>query len=59
MNGTTIDEHSLMPLGLFLAGIAIAASLAWKTATMKADTKAKLRELERRLDELERDEPKD
>ena len=53
-NSNTLTSETWIPLGLFLGGIAMTATLVWKLASSKAITDAKLKEMQKRLDWLER-----
>jgi len=50
----TVSLETWMPLGLFLAGIAMTATLVWKVATHKSLTDSKLKQIEKQIDELEK-----
>ncbi|MAK37899.1 MAG: hypothetical protein CMC15_17200 [Flavobacteriaceae bacterium] len=52
-NSNTLTTQTWIPLGLFLAGVAMTASVVWKVASHKAKTDAKLQELQERLNRLE------
>ena len=52
--GNVINESTLIPLGLFLAGLTMTTTLVWKAASQKAATDMKLKELIDRVDRLER-----
>ena len=49
-----IDENTLVPIGILLTGVAVSATLAWKAATKNAAYKNKLKELDKRINELEK-----
>ena len=53
-NSSTLTTETWIPLGLFLGGIAMTATLVWKLASSKATTDAKLKEMQKRLDWLEK-----
>ena len=52
--GNVINESTLIPLGLFLAGLAMTTTVVWKAASQKAATDMKLKELIDRVERLER-----
>ena len=52
--GTVLSESTLIPFGLFLAGLAFTSTLIWKVASHKAATEMKLKELERKVERLEK-----
>ena len=49
-----LSESTLIPFGLFLAGLAFTSTLIWKVASHKAATEMKLKELERKVERLEK-----
>ena len=51
----TLTEHTWIPLGLFLAGIAMTATVVWKVASHKTNTDAKLLDLQKRIKRLEKE----
>ena len=53
-NSNTLSTETWIPLGLFLAGIAITATTVWKVAAHKAKTDAKISTLEEKVDALEK-----
>ena len=53
-NSNQLSTNTWIPLGLFLAGIAMTATVVWKVASHKAKTDAKLKELQQRLKRLEK-----
>jgi len=57
-NSNTLTTQTWIPLGLFLAGVAMTASVVWKVASHKAKTDAKLLELQERLNRLEKSKKK-
>ena len=57
-NSNTLTSETWIPLGLFLGGIAMTATLVWKVASSKATTDAKLKEMQKRLEWLERKQEK-
>ncbi|QDP48653.1 MAG: hypothetical protein Unbinned97contig1000_38 [Prokaryotic dsDNA virus sp.] len=57
-NSNTLTTETWIPLGLFLAGVAMTASVVWKVASHKAKTDAKLLELQERLNRLEKSKKK-
>lgn len=48
-----LNESTLIPFGLFLAGLAMTTTVVWKVASHKAHTDSKLNEVMRRLEQLE------
>ena len=52
--GNVINESTLIPLGLFLAGLAMTTTVVWKAASQKVATDMKLKELIDRVERLER-----
>ncbi len=52
--GTVLSEGTLIPLGLFLAGLAMTSNLVWKVASHKAGTEMRLKELFKRMERLEK-----
>ena len=57
-NSNTLTSETWIPLGLFLGGIAMTATLVWKVASSKATTEAKIKEMQKRLEWLERKQEK-
>ena len=55
---STLSTETWIPLGLFLAGIAMTATVVWKVASHKAKTDAKLIELQERLKIIENKQKK-
>ena len=51
----TLTEQTWIPLGLFLAGIAMTATVVWKVASHKTNTDAKLLDLQKRIKRLEKE----
>ncbi len=49
----TLSETTLIPLGLFLAGLAMTTTVVWKVASHNAKTDAKMTDLIRRIEQLE------
>ena len=49
-----ISDSTLLPLSLFIGGIAFTATLTWRASSAKANLAHQLSEIERRLDSLER-----
>ena len=52
-NGTILSTETWIPLGLFLAGIAMTATVVWKVAAHKTSTDAKITALEDKVSVLE------
>ena len=52
--GTVFSEGTLIPFGLFLAGLAMTSTLVWKVATHKAGTEMRLKELVKRMERIEK-----
>ena len=50
-----ISDSTLLPLSLFIGGIAFTATLTWRASSAKANLAHQLAEIERRLDSLERE----
>ena len=50
----SIDESTVLPLSLFLGGVALSAAFAWRVASARASITHKLDEMERRIQNLER-----
>tara|TARA_R110002012_G_scaffold79909_3_gene202946 strand:+ start:633 stop:917 length:285 start_codon:yes stop_codon:yes gene_type:complete len=48
-----LHEATLIPFGLFLAGLAMTTTVVWKVASHKANTDFKLNEVMRRLKQVE------
>jgi len=53
-NSNTLTTQTWIPLGLFLGGIAMTATLVWKVASHKTNTDAKIMDMQKRLEWLER-----
>ena len=51
--GSVFSEGTLIPFGLFLAGLAMTSTLVWKVATHKAGTEMRLKELVKRMERIE------
>tara|TARA_R100001129_G_scaffold132469_1_gene93933 strand:+ start:501 stop:770 length:270 start_codon:yes stop_codon:yes gene_type:complete len=51
--GSVLSEGTLIPFGLFLAGLAFTSTLVWKVASHKAATEMKIKELEKKVEKLE------
>lgn len=49
-----LNQDTLIPFGLFLAGLAMTATVIWKVASHKAGTEVTMREIIKRLDRLEK-----
>tara|TARA_R110000824_G_scaffold18906_2_gene74142 strand:- start:237 stop:509 length:273 start_codon:yes stop_codon:yes gene_type:complete len=58
INSNSVTTETWIPLGLFLGGIAMTATLVWKVASSKATTDAKLKEMQKRLAWLEKKQEK-
>ena len=52
--GNTLTGNTLIPLGLFLAGIAMTSAMVWGIATHKSRIENDLRDLKRRIRDLEK-----
>tara|TARA_R100000995_G_scaffold18922_3_gene7841 strand:- start:1166 stop:1498 length:333 start_codon:yes stop_codon:yes gene_type:complete len=50
-----ISDSTLLPLSLFIGGIAFTAAITWKSANAKSRLLHKLENIESRLDRLERE----
>ena len=50
---TTLNESTLVPLGILLSGIALSATLAWKSSSTHTRLQLKVEELENRIIRLE------
>lgn len=50
---SVINDSTLLPLSLFIGGIAFTATLTWRASSAKANLAHKLDEIERRLKALE------
>ena len=50
-----ISDSTLLPLSLFIGGIAFTATLTWRASSAKSNLTHQLAEIERRLDSLERE----
>ena len=57
-NSNTLSTATWIPLGLFLGGIAMTATVVWKVASHKAQTDAKIREMSKKIEWLERQQNK-
>ena len=51
---TTISVDTWMPLGLFLGGIAMTATVVWKVSAHKTKTDSKLEMIEEKIKQLEK-----
>ena len=58
-SGNVLNENTLIPFGLFLAGLAMTTTVVWKVASQKAATDMKVKELIDRVERLERLRDKD
>tara|TARA_R100000963_G_scaffold32792_1_gene24720 strand:- start:945 stop:1280 length:336 start_codon:yes stop_codon:yes gene_type:complete len=54
-SGGIINDSTLLPMSLFIGGIAFTATLTWRASSAKSNLAHKLAEIERRLDSLEQD----
>ena len=50
-----ISDSTLLPLSLFIGGIAFTATLTWRASTAKSNLAHQLEQIERRLNTLEHD----
>ena len=50
---SVLSESTLVPLGLFFLGLAMATTMVWKVATHKATVEARLKDLVNRIDRIE------
>ena len=48
-----INNSTLLPLSLFIGGIAFTAALTWRTSSAKSELQYRLQEIERRLKAIE------
>jgi len=48
-----INDSTLLPLSLFVGGIALSAAFTWRAASAKAEWKHRLDSIEQRLNKLE------
>ena len=48
-----INDSTLLPLSLFIGGIAFTAALTWRTSSAKSELQYRLKDIERRLKEIE------
>ena len=54
-SGTSIiSDGTLLPLSLFIGGIAFTAMLTWRTSSAKSELQYRLKDIERRLDSIEK-----
>ena len=53
-----INDSTLLPLSLFIGGIAFTAALTWRTSSAKSELQYRLKDIERRLDSIEKQEGK-
>ena len=53
-----INDSPLLPLSLFIGGIAFTAALTWRTSSAKSELQYRLKDIERRLDSIEKQEVK-
>lgn len=51
---TPITVETLIPLGLFFAGLAITSTIVWKAAAHKTKSDQQISNLSKRVEELER-----
>ena len=54
-SGGIISESTLLPLSLFIGGIAFTATLTWRASSAKSNLTHQLKQIERRLDSLEQE----
>ena len=50
---TVMNSSTLVPIGILLSGIALSATLAWKSSSMQTRLQMKIEHLEKRIDRLE------
>tara|TARA_Y100000296_G_C5121744_1_gene230764 strand:- start:306 stop:611 length:306 start_codon:yes stop_codon:yes gene_type:complete len=55
-NANTLSVDTWMPLGLFLGGIAMTATVVWKVSAHKTKTDNKLEMLEEKIKQLEKNQ---
>ena len=48
-----INDSTLLPLSLFIGGIAFTAALTWRTSSAKSELQYRLKDIERRLKDIE------
>ena len=48
-----INNSTLLPLSLFIGGIAFTAALTWRTSSAKSELQYRLKDIERRLKSIE------
>lgn len=53
-NGISINEATLLPLGLFLGGLVTTTVVVWKIATHAKDIESQLSSLDKRMNDLEK-----
>lgn len=53
-NTGTLTTNTLVPLGLFLGGVFLTASLVWRAATHKSGVENEISRLKDRIERLER-----
>tara|TARA_R100000655_G_scaffold33513_1_gene65943 strand:- start:5748 stop:6089 length:342 start_codon:yes stop_codon:yes gene_type:complete len=49
-----ISDGTLLPLSLFIGGIAFTAALTWRTSSAKSELQFRLKDIERRLTSIEK-----
>jgi len=50
---TVMNSSTLVPIGILLSGIALSATLAWKSSSMQTRLEMKIERLEEKIDKLE------
>ena len=50
---TVMNSSTLVPIGILLSGIALSATLAWKSSSMQTRLEMKIEQLEEKIDKLE------
>lgn len=51
--GDILSEKTLIPLGIFIAGIGVVSTIAWKLATVATRVLVRMENLERRISRIE------
>ena len=54
-DSSIISDSTLLPLSLFIGGIAFTAAITWKSASAKSKLIHQLEDIERRLSAIEKD----
>lgn len=57
-NDTTLSTETWIPLGLFLGGIAMTATVVWKVAAHKTQTDSKIEAMQKKIEWLEKQQNK-